>query len=208
MFIPFFSSEIRYRYGQHAHYARCARLSFLLPVVIVALQPVLLELSVISQPLASSCSSAMSQPPSIYMPSMLRRRITVPSTSTSTMDDNIDKHSWSAGSVMCSLLPSSIHSRIPTMPSLRRTKSGPMRTEHGKVTHRHSRQWSASGVTTPISEDTETETLVASEGENPLGALWLSGQRNDTIGESLVKAGQPGSGIEWRCGRPGKTVPA
>jgi hypothetical protein len=78
-----------------------------------------------------------------------------------------------------------------------------MRTEHGKVTHRHSRQWSASGVTTPISEDTETETLVASEGENPLGALWLSGQRNDTIGESLVKAGQPGSGIEWRCGRPG-----
>ncbi|RKU46804.1 hypothetical protein DL546_007257 [Coniochaeta pulveracea] len=144
----------------------------------------------------------MSQPPSICVPSMLRRRTTAPSTPIS-VESNVDKYNWSPTSVMLSLLPNSIHSRISKMPLLRRTKSGPMRSEPGKQSHNHSRTWSASGITTPMSEDTETETMVASDGENALGPLWFSGQRSEPVGESIEKGGQPGSGVEWRSGRPG-----
>lgn len=148
----------------------------------------------------------MSQLPASCMPSMLKRRTTAPVYAMSTMDEEVDKQSRTGGSIMFSLLPASIQSRIPRMPSLRRTKSGPMRSDPGKGIHYHSRTRSASGATTPISEATEADTIVASEEEDTLGALWIPTKRPDVLSELGVRGGPPGSAIEWRSGRPGKSI--
>lgn len=157
---------------------------------------------------------SMFQPRTTTTPPMLTRRTTAPAPlSTTTIDKEADKHSGSrdGGSsiMLLSLLSGSIQSRIPNMPLLRRTKSGPVSSDPGKGRpHYHPWTRSVSGATTPISEvtDAETETVVASEEDDTVGALWIPSKRPDVLDEMAVRAGPSGSAIEWRCGRPGMSM--
>jgi hypothetical protein len=125
---------------------------------------------------------------------MLRRRRTIPAEPSSFVQEDYSMKRQTV-SVIFSVLPLSIQSRLPPMLSRPTTPSGGFADKPWNSS-------TSSGATTPF---TEAETLVSDE-DGVVETLDFAARRTDALSRPDVGALQrpaPGSGIEWRCGRPG-----
>lgn len=131
------------------------------------------------------------------MPSRLKRRRTTPGETTKVHNDySLEKQTVS---VILSVLPAAIQSRLPPMPALARPRSGGL--GHGRHDSR-----SSSGASTPPLTDTDT---VFGDDDAFMDSFGpASGKLNAPSNlDMIVRSGQPpaapDSAIEWRYGRPG-----
>lgn len=123
---------------------------------------------------------------------MLRRRRPVPAQPMSFLQEDYSM-SRQTVSVICSVLPLAIQSRLPPLLSRPTTPSG------GGYADKAWNSSTSSGATTPF---TEADTLVSDEdgGVETLDFAADVRSRPDT---GALQRPAAGSGIEWRCGRPG-----